>query len=310
MNNEDESKIISNTDSLSRYSEAISRGLKQGDEYVELFTTLCNTSGPDQLLMSAIGLTNFQLDSEFVNFPHQYSDEDVQLIFMDRLLQLKQVPQNFGINDVKRVEKLQGQFKLLNDDNFTFFKSPKNSSGFFFATTRDHQPLFYLNLQKKEILFNSDALINYFIVTLADTETANVKNAVSVLIEFAKILKETFGFRVDFNILDSVNGEFYAFAAGDIDRDVLDQLFVEAAKSDYMLMAGPENEAQLDLDNDIRLTVMNAGSEDQPKWGALVHDDQQKESWFDMLLDYPFIRAWYLRNKKNLAILADSYTFG
>ncbi|WP_252893550.1 hypothetical protein [Lentilactobacillus senioris] len=131
-------------------------------------------------------MTDFQLDSEFVTFPHQYSDEDVQLIFMDRMLQLKQIPRNFAVNEVKRVEKLQGRFKLLNEDNFSFFKSPKNRSGFFFAATRNHQPLFYLNLQKKEVLFNSDALVNYFVVTLEGTETANIKNAVSVLVDFAK----------------------------------------------------------------------------------------------------------------------------
>lgn len=310
MTKETESKIISSTDSLTRYSDAISRGLKRGDEYVELFTTLCNTPDANELLAAAIGLTDFQLDSEFVTFPHQYSDEDVQLIFMDRMLQLKKIPRNFAVNEVKRVEKLQGRFKLLNEDNFSFFKSPKNRSGFFFAATRDHQPLFYLNLQKKELLFNSDALVNYFVVTLSGTETANIKNAVRVLVDFAKILKENFGFKVDFNILDSVNGEFYAFAAGDIDRQVLDQLFVDAAKSDYMLMSGPDNEAVLELDHDITLTVMNSGSDDLPKWGALVHDEQQKESWLDLLLDYEFIRDWYLRNNKSLAILADSYTFG
>lgn len=307
---ESETKVITNNQTLNRYSSAIKSGLQHGEDYVELFSTLVDTKHSQSLLEAAIGLTDFKLDSEFLTFPHQYSDEDVQLVFMQRLLDLNQVPQNFAINSVKRVEKLQAQFRLLNDDNFAFFKSGKSNSGFFFAPTRNQKPLFYLDLQRKELLFNSTALVSYFVVTLEGTEVANIKNAVSVLIDFAKILKESFGFRVDFNILDSINGEFYAFAAGAISEEVLDELFVDAAQSNYMLMAGDNGEAILNLDNDIKLVVKNDGSDSHPKWGALVHDEPQKESWLGLILDYPFISDWYLKNNKELAIISDPYIFG
>lgn len=309
-NTEAENKALTTTELLSSYTGSIQAGLDNGSKYVAAFKTLNETKELSDLLAAAVELTNYQLNTDFVEFPHQFSDEDVQLIFFERLLTLSNHANEFAISNSEHVQKLLAKFASLGDSTFTFTKSTKNAAGFFFGPTAHNRPLFYVNLKSKELMFHGSALIDYFVVDLEGLDISAVKQTMQVIMQAAEVLKESFGFKIDFNVLDGVNGEFYTFAAGEIPEPILDELFVKAADNQYILMSGENGGASLTLDNDTKLNVYNAGDEDRPKWGATIHDNDQKESWLNLLLDYPFIKDWYLSNEKQLEILSNTCIFG
>ncbi|MGF2383925.1 hypothetical protein [Lentilactobacillus otakiensis] len=309
-NTDTEKKVLTTPELLNNYTGSIQAGLDNGSKYVAAFKSLNQTKELNDLLAAAVELTNYQLNTDFVEFPHQFSDEDVQLIFFERLLALSNNTDGFAISNSEHVQKLLAKFASLGDNTFTFTKSTKNAAGFFFGPTAHNRPLFYLNLKNKELMFHGSALIDYFVVDLEGLEIGAIKQAMQVIMQAAEVLKESFGFKIDFNVLDGVNGEFYEFAAGKIPEPILDELFVKSADNKYILMSGENGGASLTLDNDTTLNVYNAGDEDRPKWGATIHDNDQKESWLNLLLDYPFIKDWYLDNKKQLEILSNKFIFG
>ncbi|GHP12876.1 hypothetical protein YK48G_03010 [Lentilactobacillus fungorum] len=311
MSNESEStKTMTTGQLLTSYGEAIKAGLDNGYQYVKAFDQLNDTTDQAELLAAAVQLTNYQLNADFVVFPHQFSDEDVQLIFLERILQLANVGNSLQISNPDHVQKLLCKFAALGDQTFTFTKSTKNTTGFFFGPTDYNRPLFYLNLATKELLFHGASLIDYFVVDLQGTDVADLKATLQVLLKVAEILKEHFGFKIDFNVLDGINNEFYKFAAGDVSESIMDELFVKSADNQFILMADQNGGASLNLDHDIQLKVYNMGSADRPQWGASIHDPDQKESFVYLLLDYPFIQEWYLDNKKQLGILSNQLIFG
>lgn len=311
VSNETDEKIMTTNELLTNYRNAIQNGLDTGTQYLQAFQTLSETDDNQDLLSAAVALTNFQLNSDFVTFPHQFSDEDVQLIFFERLLSLSGIQDNFRISNPQRVQKLLCKFESLGDQTFTFTKSTKNADGFFFGPTLNNRPLFYLNLKTKELMFHGASLIEYFVVDLEGLEVKAIKAALALLTKAAEILKENFGFKIDFNVLDSVNGEFYQFAAGALSEDVMDELFVKSAENHFILMAEDNGGASLTLSDGTKMTVYDANRDDNhPKWGATIHDQQQSENWLYLLLDYPFIKKWYLNNQKQLEILSNQFIFG
>lgn len=159
--------------------------------------------------------------------------------------------------------------------------------------------------------FNSHALTQLFIIDLHETVPADtVKSSVQVLVDFARYLKEDYGYSVDFNILDAANRQNYAVRSADLPAGVVDRLFVAAAKHDYMLTNGANgNGARIELDKGVTVDIFNNQLEGQPEWVLTVHDDEQKISWFDILLRYPFMRDWYLENLNDLEVVSDPLIF-
>ncbi|UDM32627.1 hypothetical protein [Lentilactobacillus laojiaonis] len=294
---------------FSTYQNDLKKSLDAALDYTSLLKTLTVTSDDTDLISAAYKLSKYQLDNQNIQFPNKFSAEDIYLVFMKRLLELNGIKNKFDIQSINKIEQLKAYFLLLKEDSFYFVKSTKDTDTYFFTNSDAYLPLFCLNLRTKEIFFNSNALVRYFIVEKEAEEPENIKGITQTLIKFASLLKEKFGFKVDFNILDSTNGEFYAFAAGDLEEPIMDELFVKAAENGFMLTSGENNEAILNLNDDIQLIVLNQNNANHPKWGALIRDKNQKESWFDLLLDYSFIREWYLKNQKPLEILSNSLIF-
>ncbi|WP_283678228.1 hypothetical protein [Lentilactobacillus sp. Marseille-Q4993] len=308
MSNNQENNSKNNI--FSTYTDSIQFGLDKGLQYVKYFKQLVTTKDPAELLESTEMLTKSTLDSQYVTFPHQFSNEDVQLIFMTRLLKLTGLADNFKIKDSEYVQKLYGVFDSVEDETFSFAKSQVSTTGYYLNASSGNQPLMYLNIPTKELLFNGPAIIDFFVVELKDTEADKIKAALTTLINFGKVLKEKAGFKTDFNVLDGVNEEFYEFAAGNIAEEIMDELFVKSAEENYILMADEDNNAFLTLNAKTKLIIADKGNEDQHKYGAFVQDDDQTENWVFLLLDYPFIRDWYLANSRQLEIMADQIVFG
>ena len=132
-----------------------------------------------------------------------------------------------------------------------------------------------------------------------------------MLIDFATYLKEDYGFSVDLNLLDSGNPARYELSEDMLKRDVIDELFVLASENELMVEAGVNNSAVLKLANS-EITIYDQkqmGENDNEKWVIAVMDTTQEISWFDILLNEPFIRNWYLNNISELSIKSDPLIF-
>ena len=295
------------------YNEAIKAGLQTGLHFTELMDQLIKTTDPDKLVEAATQLADFQLDSDYVTFPHQYSNADYYLLFMSRMLELHDQGNQVMVQSQDHREELVQQLTALGDrGSFNFRVEDSENGGVFYRERVTGQSLFYLNLERKMFRFNSHALTQLFIIDLHDTVPAEtVKTSVQVLIDFARYLREDYDYSVDFNILDAANRQNYSVHSANLPAGVVDQLFVTAAKNDYMLTNGVNgNGARIALDKGVVVDIFNNQLEGQPEWVLTVHDDAQKVSWFDVLLKYPFMRDWYLENLTDLEITSDPLIFG
>ncbi|MFC6207990.1 hypothetical protein [Levilactobacillus tongjiangensis] len=312
MINENDPSTLTTSGRLVNYNDAIKSGLETGLKFTQLMDQLIKTNDADKLVAAATELANFTLDSDFVTFPHQYSNADYYLLFMSRMLELHDQGKNVILQSRDHREELTQQLTPLGDrGTFNFRVESSENGGVFYRERATGQSLFYLNLERKMFRFNSHALTQLFIIDLHDTVPAEtVKTSVKILLDFARYLKEDYGYSVDFNILDAANRQNYAVRSADLPAGVVDRLFVTAAKNDYMLTNGVNgNGAEIQLDKGVVVDIFNNQLEGQPEWVMTVHDDEQKISWFDVLLKYPFMRDWYLEDLTDLEIASDPLIF-
>ncbi|MCH5464584.1 hypothetical protein [Levilactobacillus tujiorum] len=312
MINENDPSTLTTSGRLLNYNEAIKDGLQTGITFTKLMDQLIRTTDPDELVDAATQLADFKLDSDYVTFPHQYSNADYYLLFMSRMLELHDQGSQVIVQSRDHHEELIQQLTSLGDrGSFNFRVENSENGGVFYRERTTGQSLFYLNLDRKMFRFNSHALTQLFIIDLHDTVPAEtVKTSVQVLIDFARYLKQDYGYSVDFNILDAANRQNYAVRAADLPAGIVDRLFVAAAKNEYMLTNGVNgNGAEIALDDGVVVDIFNNQLEGQPEWVLTVHDDEQKISWFDVLLKYPFMRDWYLENLTDLEIKSDPLIF-
>lgn len=312
MINDNDPATLTISGRLLNYNEAIKSGLATGLKFTQLMDQLIKTHDADELVAAATELADFQLDSDYVTFPHQYSNADYYLLFMSRMLELHDQGKHVMLQSRDHQEELTQQLTPLGDrGTFNFRVETSANGGVFYREKATGQSLFYLNLDRKMFRFNSHALTQLFIIDLHETVPADtVKSSVQVLVDFARYLKEDYGYSVDFNILDAANRQNYAVRSADLPAGVVDRLFVAAAKHDYMLTNGANgNGAHIELDKGVTVDIFNNQLEGQPEWVLTVHDDEQKISWFDILLRYPFMRDWYLENLNDLEVVSDPLIF-
>lgn len=312
MINDNDAATLTISGRLLNYNEAIKSGLATGLKFTQLMDQLIKTHDADELVAAATELADFQLDSDYVTFPHQYSNADYYLLFMSRMLELHDQGKHVMLQSRDHQEELTQQLTPLGDrGTFNFRVETSANGGVFYREKATGQSLFYLNLDRKMFRFNSHALTQLFIIDMHETVPADtVKSSVQVLVDFARYLKEDYGYSVDFNILDAANRQNYAVRSADLPAGVVDRLFVAAAKHDYMLTNGANgNGARIELDKGVTVDIFNNQLEGQPEWVLTVHDDEQKISWFDILLRYPFMRDWYLENLNDLEVVSDPLIF-
>src|SRR5699024_6001119 len=88
MINENDPSTLTTSGRLLNYNEAIKDGLQTGLTFTKLMDQLIRTTDPNELVDAATQLADFKLDSDYVTFPHQYSNADYYLLFMSRMLEL------------------------------------------------------------------------------------------------------------------------------------------------------------------------------------------------------------------------------
>lgn len=310
MINEKDPSTLSTSGRLLSYNNAVKEGLKTGQHFTELMDQLINTKDPKELVDAAQALSVFILDSDYVTFPHQYNNADYYLIFMSRLLELHDQGEEITLESHEDNQHLTQQITALGDLGvFAFVAANDSTGGVYYRDQVTGETLFYLNLKRRMMRVNSSAITKLFIETYADKlEKNHLLSATDLLIAFGQALKTDFGFDVDFNLLDTNNNEFYAFQTSNLSGEIVDKLFVAAAEESYMLKHDKDG-AVLELAPDLKLKIASHNATGGAAWGLYISDEDQKVSWFKVLLEFPFLRKWYLENIDDLQIRSDNLVF-
>lgn len=292
------------------YNNNLKAGLKNGLAFTDRLDQLTETSDTDELLASATALFTFHLDTAFVTFPHQYSAADYYLLFMGRLLELHRQA-GITLSSAAEHEELSLTVDALGDQHaFKFVLVGGQNGGAFFTDKHSGLHLFYMNLERQQVRFNSKAFTDLFAIELADQPVEQRMTAIKTLILFAKDLEQDYDFSADYNLLETDNQARYLTKHADLPAGTVDKLFVASADSHYMLQNAPSGQgAMIELADGTVFGIANAGDDNAPKWVITVTDKNDAISLMAILLNYDFIRQWYLANRDDLEIQSDPLIF-
>lgn len=305
--------VISTSARLQNYNDQLKEGLQHGISFTKLLDQMVSTNDPHELLDAASKLIAFRLNTAFLVFPQQYSQADFYLIFLSRLLQQHSSDQLI-LQSSDRNRELYHEFPGINTAGYFIFQiDPVNEGGAYYVEKQTGEKLFYLNFSKHILKFNAAAITSLLVVNYQEKFVySTIKKFILLLIKIGDFFKEDYGFDVDFNILDPSNSAVYPIIKTDLPNGALDKLFVVASQAGYMLKAGSNGEAILELKADL---VVTFGDENQligngrSQWAINVKDKEEDLSWFDIIFNYDFIRDWYLNNLDVLEIQTDRRYF-
>lgn len=305
-----EQMVSTATEKVQALSDSLTDGLRIGEQYVGLLNDLCQKTDPQDLLSAVMKLNKINLSSPFVKFPQHYEPADYYLLFMGRLLELGNI-QGMTIEEDNVSHRLSMACQHLSEETKFKFELDRNNGGAFFTEQEKHEPLFYINLEKKVLRFSNRALVNFFVIREAERYSdLDIQATLKILMDFMEILASELDFVNDLGILNPSNDVEFPLQAPELNKQIIDKLFVKTTDTDFMLLSMPKNNgALLNLDRQIRLTLFYNPDDYSQQWKFKVVDPDQQYSFFDVLLHYSIIREWYLNNREALAVRSDPLIF-
>lgn len=305
-----EQMVSTATEKVQALSDSLTDGLRIGEQYVGLLNDLCQKTDPQDLLSAVMKLNKINLSSPFVKFPQHYEPADYYLLFMGRLLELGNI-QGMTIEEDNVSHRLSMACQHLSEETKFKFELDRNNGGAFFTEQEKHEPLFYINLEKKVLRFSNRALVNFFVIREAERYSdLDIQATLKILMDFTEILASELDFVNDLGILNPSNDVEFSLQAPELNKQIIDKLFVKTTDTDFMLLSMPKNNgALLNLDRQIRLTLFYDPDDYSQQWKFKVVDPDQQYSFFDVLLHYSIIREWYLNNREALAVRSDPLIF-
>ena len=305
-----EQMVSTATEKVQALSDSLTDGLRIGEQYVGLLNDLCQKTDPQDLLSAVMKLNKINLSSPFVKFPQHYEPADYYLLFMGRLLELGNI-QGMTIEEDNVSHRLSMACQHLSEETKFKFELDRNNGGAFFTEQEKHEPLFYINLEKKVLRFSNRSLVNFFVIREAERYSdLDIQATLKILMDFTEILASELDFVNDLGILNPSNDVEFPLQALELNKQIIDKLFVKTTDTDFMLLSMPKNNgALLNLDRQIRLTLFYDPDDYSQQWKFKVVDPDQQYSFFDVLLHYSIIREWYLNNREALAVRSDPLIF-
>ena len=305
-----EQMVSTATEKVQALSDSLTDGLRIGEQYVGLLNDLCQKTDPQDLLSAVMKLNKINLSSPFVKFPQHYEPADYYLLFMGRILELGNI-QGMTLEEDNVSHRLSMTCEHLSEDTKFKFELDRNNGGAFFTEQEKHEPLFYINLEKKVLRFSNRALVNFFVIREAERYSdLDIQATLKILMDFTEILASELDFVNDLGILNPSNDVEFPLQAPELNKQIIDKLFVKTTDTDFMLLSMPKNNgALLNLDRQIRLTLFYDPDDYSQQWKFKVVDPDQQYSFFDVLLHYSIIREWYLNNREALAVRSDPLIF-
>lgn len=295
------------------YVDLLSDDIGQIQQTLAQVRELAETNDPKKVHMLAQRLTNAHLNTEWVTVPRQYAKADWYLMAMDRFLSFAGMPAYDILTPAEREELTLVMTDLDVPATFEFVVNDDNNGGAYFVELGTEARLFYWSLERKQILFNAEAITDLMVENFRKkTTAARIRTLATLLTEFGRYMEREFGYQVDYNILETRGDFLYPLVQTEMPAGMLDRLFVLSADSDYFLQSIP-NGAGLMLENGVEVRIFyvnDATAIGAQRWHFQVIDGRDAISWLDVLLDYDFIGAWYLTERRYLAIESDELVFG
>lgn len=285
------------TKTVLEYNQRIKNSLKNGESFTNHLDTLLSTDDKQELLTSAQKLLNFNLNTDYLIFPKQYSRNDYYAIFMIRLLELssqnelilKEIDNHLEIR-IKHIKtEISLYFEVQDDGTADLLESDSN------------RKLFSLNFDKRKLLFDNTTLVDVFLDQLVNEQVSDKLKFMSSLIIFAKSMEKDYQFKVDYSILETSNEYEYSTNDYSDSKSIVDKLFVASADSNYMLETlNNKLGAKINLDGGLYLNIYNQKVDDKNNWKIKIQDENENISLLKVLIAYPFISKWYLENREIL----------
>lgn len=295
------------------FESQVKTGLLEGKRYVELIDTITNSNDYEDLLSACTEIMTLHPNNSYVNFPHLHSAADFYLIFINKFLSVHQNKSLALTMDPETWEVTGQLIELPAEMQFKFQIEKSENGGAFFVEEETNEKLFYLNLERRMVRINNAALINLFVIKLADQfDQHQVNHAANPIIELFHYLKQDLGFSTDFGILDTDNEKKYYLENPSLPLVVIDKLFVKTNETSYMLMNVSHGlGATLQLADNVQVTLTTGDQQGDTttNWYFTVNDNREAISFFDVLMSYEFIRSWYLDNRQALEVKSDPLIF-
>ena len=285
------------TKTVLEYNQRIKNSLKNGESFTKHLDTLLSTDDKQELLTSAQKLFNFNLNTDYLIFPKQYSRNDYYAIFMIRLLELSS--QNELI--LKEIDNhLEIGIKHIKTEISLYFEVQDDGTADLLEIDSNRK-LFSLNFDKRKLLFDNTTLIDVFLDQLVNEQVSDKLKFMSSLIIFAKSMEKDYQFKVDYSILETSNEYEYSTNDYSDSKSIVDKLFVASADSNYMLETlNNKLGAKINLDGGLYLNIYNQKVDDKNNWEIKIQDENENISLLKVLIAYPFISKWYLENREIL----------
>lgn len=296
---------IKPSESLLAYNTEIKNGLQAGLKFTKLLDVFLGTKSANDLLEALGELLRLQLGSTQVTFPHQYQANDWYQLFMTRVLEMYQMS-DFSLVSATDHEEL-GIFLAGTGTKVRYQFTQADINGAFFTEIETGKRLFYLDLKKAKVIFNSADIIDLFIVQETNQITGEESElAMYVLKTFAQLLANELGFKIDYSILETNNDYHFETVSKELSSQILDKLFIASAKVNVLMQPVEKGYgAKLILNDELELKFLQNKMADKSfngGWYFEVIDTQAKASFFNILASYPFLQRWYLENRKVLEI--------
>lgn len=297
---------------LTAYTDLLKNDVNIISQQLDEINLLNTVNDPHAIHKGLEQLISYQLNTSWVVAPRQYRATDWYLLAMHRFLTLAGVT-DYDILTPEDREELVMVFQQLQVPGvFQFVENDGNAGGVYFMEMGTKQKLFYWSLERQELFFNSHALTSLLVANYRTKDTAdNIRSIANLLQTFGHYLELTFGYQVDYNILETKDNYLYPITQTEMASGMLDRLFVLSAESNYFMQA-ITNGAAMILDHNVEMHIFynqNPQALGGQEWRFQVLDGYDRVSWLDILLDYDFIGAWYLKERQNIEIASIKMIF-
>ena len=164
--------------------------------------------------------------------------------------------------------------------------------------------MFYIDFSDKVLYFNSRDIVELLIANDAENDKEDLIRFEKYLVSIGECVEQAYGYEVDFNLLNARRNAVYPIVSETEPEVALDRLFIMGSEAGCMLKSGMNGEAIMNLSDNVVLTLFdeNLAGGNSPKWVITVKDDEDKISFFDLLVRYDFFKDWYLENLQSVEI--------
>ncbi|MBM7616627.1 hypothetical protein JOC36_000160 [Weissella uvarum] len=298
---------------VSNYVDLLNNDIVEIQNNLNDTQTLAESNDPETLHTTAERMIQRQMNPAWVQVPRQYSAADDYLIAMDRFMQLAGV---VGYSILLPVDT-EAVTLVMTDLNtpaaFAFETNNDQNGGAFFTELSTGERLFYWSLERKQILFNARGIVDLLVDRFSKKNVTVNQNRViaAMLTEFGRYMERVFGYKVDFNILETLDDYHYDLIQHAEPKGMLDKLFVLSGETNYFLQGMPNGAAiMLGDQTEVRIFFINdANALGAQRWHFQVVDGRDQYSWLDVLFNYDFIAKWYLDEQKTMEIAYDELVF-